>query len=336
MRNLLLLFAISLPFIVQAQKPENQATNKMNEKGVRMVSVRQGKYKVWTRKINSGKIKLLLLAGGPGSSFEYFENFAAHLKNGYEIYLYSQLGSYLSDQPADSSLQTVDAYVEDLEEVRKTLGIDNFYLLGHSWATRLALAYTAKYQQHVKGLILSNGSGLGNKLTNYDNYQQGLWADIVQELPEFKQYADSIRNYGMSEKTHPELMEQIMKQARPVFVKQHFMRLDTVPDPVYRSRIHSNEPKMHWLVDDTQRQDPLPLLSAITVPTLFIGGRYDYIPQEGYLTAKKQMKNNRDVTIYITPNGSHRAMWDDADNYFSALRSFIERVNQKKPNPKTD
>jgi proline iminopeptidase len=41
--------------------------------GIRMVPVVGGKYKVWTKKVGSGSVKVLLLHGGPGASHEYFE-----------------------------------------------------------------------------------------------------------------------------------------------------------------------------------------------------------------------------------------------------------------------
>ena len=36
------------------------------------------------------------------------------------------------------------------------LGPDNFYLLGHSWGGILAIEYALEYQQHLKGLVISN------------------------------------------------------------------------------------------------------------------------------------------------------------------------------------
>ena len=119
-----------------------------------------------------------------------------------------------------------------------------------------------------------------------------------------------------------------MKKIQPLFVKKHFLRLATPPAALTNSRMHSiGESKMHWLIEDTQRQDPLTVLGAITVPTLFIGGKYDYIPPK-YDEARRAMKNARNVTIYIAPNGSHRSMWDDSENYFAALKSFVAKVNQ--------
>ena len=48
--------------------------------------------------------------------------------------------------------------MEEVEQVRQALGLgkDNFYLLGHSWGGILAMEYALKYQQHLKGLVISN------------------------------------------------------------------------------------------------------------------------------------------------------------------------------------
>jgi proline iminopeptidase len=324
-----------MAFLISAAQKED--TSIANQPGVKMVSVRQGKYKVFTQKVGSGTNKLLLVPGGPGASFEYFEVFPLWLKDDYEIYYYSPLGSYLSDRLSDSTLQTLDGYVEELEEVRQALGLENFYVLGHSWAGRLVLTYAAKYQKHLRGLIVSNATGLGAKMidvhgrqiSDYDYYQQRLIADIAETQPDLRQYSDALRNCFITKTTQPKLMDSIMKVIQPLFVKKHFLRLPTPPEALVNSRKHSiGESKMHWLIEDTQEQDPLPVLSAITVPTLFIGGKYDYIPPK-YEEARHAMKNAKDVTIYIAPNGSHRSMWDDPENYFQAVELFVEKINKQ-------
>ena len=40
--------------------------------------------------------------------------------------------------------------------MRQGLGLDQFYLLGHSWGGLLAIEYALKYQQYLKGLVISN------------------------------------------------------------------------------------------------------------------------------------------------------------------------------------
>src|ERR1700747_1868397 len=77
---------------------------------------------------------------------------------GIEMYYYDQLGANFSDQPKDPSLWTLERYCEEVEEVRRGLGLDNFVLYGHSWGGILAMEYALKYQQHLRGLVISNRS----------------------------------------------------------------------------------------------------------------------------------------------------------------------------------
>ena len=129
--------------------------------GIRWIPVVNGKYKVWTKKIGSGKTKVLLLHGGPGFNHEYFECMEDFLPpNGFEMYYYDQLGCCNSDvpNPDDNSLWTISRYLEEVEEVRQGLGLDDFVILGHSWGGILAIEYALKYQHegHLKAIVVSN------------------------------------------------------------------------------------------------------------------------------------------------------------------------------------
>jgi proline iminopeptidase len=120
----------------------------------------KGKFNVWTKRIgNNPKIKVLLLHGGPGATHEYFECFENFLLlEGIEFIYYDQLACGNSDNPKDVSLFNLENYVEEVEQVRKALCLDksNFFLLGHSWGGILAMQYSLKYQDNLKGLIISN------------------------------------------------------------------------------------------------------------------------------------------------------------------------------------
>jgi proline iminopeptidase len=103
-----------------------------------------GGHWVWTKKVGSGNIKVLLLHGGPGADHRYFEGFEGFLPlNGIECYYYDQLDS-------------IPRYTEEVEAVRRGLNLDQFYLLGHSWGGLLAIEYALKYQAHLQGLVISN------------------------------------------------------------------------------------------------------------------------------------------------------------------------------------
>src|SRR5215217_4041148 len=130
--------------------------------GIKMIPIQTpvGNFKVWTKRFgNNPRIKVLLLHGGPSMTHEYLEAFESFFpKEGFEFYEYDQLGSYYSDQPTDSSLWVTARFVEEVEQVRKVIGADknNFYVLGNSWGGILGMEYALKYQNNMKGLIVSN------------------------------------------------------------------------------------------------------------------------------------------------------------------------------------
>src|ERR1043166_1883252 len=93
-------------------------------------------FKVWTKRTgNSPTMKVLLLHGGPGATHEYMEAFDSYFPAAsIEYYYYDQLGSAFSDQPDEPDLWDLPRFVEEVEQGRTALKLDqqNFYLLGQS------------------------------------------------------------------------------------------------------------------------------------------------------------------------------------------------------------
>lgn len=266
--------------------------------------------------------------GGPGTSPEYFENFPSKLGKNYTIYFYSQLGTYFSDIPKDSSLYTINSFVNDIEEVRKSLNLNEFYILGHSWGNQLAQAYTAKYPKHLKGLILCNN--INEKDEILEDYQTQLYANILDNIPEFSKYADSLR-FGFTGKftdfSSPDALGfQIRKKVWPIMLENHYARVSSpIPKALMLSKEHSTGRLMSELgfIKRINATDFNEFLIKIKIPTLFVGGKYDFIPPSYYVKMRQRMTNNSNVDIYICPNGSHFAMWDDQNNFFQAINKFV-------------
>ena len=84
---------------------------------------------------NNPGLRVLLLHGGPGATHEYLEACDSYLPaSGIEYYYYDQLGSGRSDQPDEPSLWDLDRFVDEVEQVRRALGLDrdSFVLYGQS------------------------------------------------------------------------------------------------------------------------------------------------------------------------------------------------------------
>ena len=340
MKNVIVLFSVFLFLSCNNETKTATATTAINDSlfaavqtgGIKVfpIETSKGKFNIWTKTVgNNPKIKVLLLNGGPGATHEYFECFESFLpQEGIEFIYYDQLGCGLSDNPKDTGMWDLSRFVEEVEQVRKTLNLtkDNFYLLGHSWGGILAMQYALKYQDNLKGLIISN---MMSSCPDYGKYAQEVLA------PQFDpKILDSIRQIEKKgDFDNPKYMELLM----PNFYAKHICRfpVDQWPEPVTRSfgKInHSLYVTMQGASEfgiggnlinwDIKKQLP-----QIKVPTLTIGGKFDTMDPEHMKWMSTQVQHGR---FLLCPNGSHMAMYDDQKNYFPGLISFIKDVNEGK------
>lgn len=118
-------------------------------------------------------------------TFECADGYLA--QESFEFIYYDQLGSYDSDQPDNISLWTSERFVEEVEQVHHALNLDrsNFPLLGQSWGGILAMEYALKYQQNLKGLIISN---MMSSVPEYNLYARQVLGPHLDpaEYKEFK------------------------------------------------------------------------------------------------------------------------------------------------------
>lgn len=296
--------------------------------GVKMIpiSTPAGNFKVWTKTIgNNPDKRLLLLHGGPGCTHEYFESFESFLpQENIEIIYYDQLGSLYSDQPKDTSLWVTERFVDELEQVRKALGLhkDNFYLLGHSWGGILAMEYALKYQDHIKGLIISNMMASGPA---YDKYAEEVLSKQMD--PEILK---TIKDLEASGKTDDPRFMQLLREH---YYSQHICRipLSEWPDPMQRGLDHINPevyvimqgPSEFGLSGRLLNWDVSKRLPEIKTPTLVIGAKYDTMDPDYMKWMATQFTNGQ---FLYCDKGSHMSMWDDQKTYFTGLTEFIKNT----------
>ena len=112
---------------------------------------------VWYRVTGTGDgIPLLVLHGGPGGTSCGYAKLDP-LGGERPVIRYDQLGTGRSGRPDDLSLWTLDRFVEEVDTVRRRLGLDRLHLLGHSWGGSLAAAYVLeKGTDGIVSLTLSS------------------------------------------------------------------------------------------------------------------------------------------------------------------------------------
>lgn len=297
--------------------------------GVRLIPVRtaKGTFRVWTKRTgNNPAIKVLLLHGGPGATHEAFEAFDSYFPGAaIEYYYYDQLGSAYSDQPDEPELWETARFVDEVEQVRQALKLDNsnFYLLGQSWGGILALEYALQHQQHLKGLIISN---------------------MVSSIPAYNEYARKVLMPAMDQTALREIQSleaakrfddpRYMALLMPHYYAHHILRLppEQWPDPVNRAFRHMNAkiyvpmqgPSELGASGKLADWDRTADLKKIAVPTLTIGARYDTMDPAAMEKMAQQVQRGR---YLYCPNGSHLAIYDDQKVYMEGIIRFLQDVS---------
>ena len=317
---------------VSANYLDNTGRDDVLSGGVKMIPVEtsKGTFRVWTKRVgNNPTMKVLLLHGGPGVTHEYLEAFDSYFPSAeIEYYYYDQLGSYYSDQPDEPELWELPRFVEEVEQVRLALGLgqENFYLYGQSWGGVLAIEYALKYQQHLKGLIISN---MMASFPAYNQYAEAVLMPAMDQavLAEIKGY-EAAGDYE-----NPRYMELLFEH----HYVEHILRMpvEEWPDPVNRAFKHLNAaiyvpmqgPSELGASGKLEQWDRTDDLDEISIPTLVIGARYDTMDPKHMEWMAATVQNGR---YLYCPNGSHLAQYDDQETYFEGLINFIRDVDSDR------
>lgn len=283
------------------------------------VDVKGGR--MWYRIIGDGReTPLLLTHGGPGGTSRAFYQLAP-IAEDRPIILFDQLGSGRSDHHTDSTLLTVENFVEQVAALKSHLGLKDFYLHGHSWGTALALEYYSKYPEGIKALIF-----------NSPYFSTPIWkadADtLILTLP------DSVQAAIKTGEESGDFESPGYKMANTVYAKNFGIRntrltseLDTVPAPS-SSFIYNYMwgPTEFTATGTLKTYNNIESLKRVTVPTLFITGEFDEARPQTVryfqtLVGGSQMK--------VIDGAGHGTMHDNRVQNIEAIQSFLASLEKK-------
>lgn len=295
------------------------------KQGTKILTLDNG-YHLWTNTQGEGDIHLLALHGGPGGNHEYWEDAAEQLaKQGLnvQVTMYDQLGSLYSDQPdySDPAIAkkylTYDYFLDEVDEVREKLGLDNFYLIGQSWGGLLVQEYAVKYGQHLKGAIISS---MVDEINDYVKHINALREKTLSlEAVAFMKQCEANNDYS-----NPKYQEYVQVMNENYIDRRQPSKLEHLKDlggdAVYNVFQGDNEFVITGKLKDWHFRDQL---KNIQVPTLITYGDHESMPVP---TGEKMAELIPNAKFVTTPGGGHHHMVDNPDVYYKHLADFIRQV----------
>lgn len=259
---------------------------------------------------NASGFPVLFLHGGPGSQTRpehrrYFD------PDFYHIVLFDQRGCGRSTPAGCIEANTIWHLVEDMETIRRKLGVGKWLLFGGSWGSTLALAYATTYPQRVAGLIL-RGVFLGSR-GELDWYLNGLrgfipaaWERLTGGIGE-----DIVGRYNR-DVNHPDTAFATAAACRWMDFEQSAMAIGAPSAPAGETSdraalLAPARVQLHYLAAQCFLREGqlMQAASAVTAPAIIVQGRTDMVCPP--LTAYELSKRLPAAQLRIIEQAGHAA-----------------------------
>ena len=204
---------------------------------------------------------------------------------------------------------------EDLENLRKNLGISQWVVMGHAFGGMLAMDYASRYPNQIKGLILSSSGGIDLEFMDYfgDNYETRL----------SKADRDSLWYWE----------NDYRKTKNPDLAREKRFRFEQMPYLFDRNQIgrlmrHLQEEdfsertsQLIWEEIQRNRFDLKQSLKGFPKPVLIIGGRQDPIGTATFYKIDRTLPNTQ---LHIIDRCGHYPWIEQPEEYYEWITRFLE------------
>lgn len=276
--------------------------------------------KVWYQIHNEEAkgIPLLVLHGGPGSSSFSMQGLS-ELAIDRRVIIFDQLGCGRSDRPNDDSLWILERFVQEVAQVRESLGLEDVHILGHSWGTTLAAAYYLSGALGIKSIIFSSPC-LSAPLWEEDQKKN------LKKLP--REIQDIIAISEENETTDtPEYLKAI-----EVFNNHFVCRLNPYPEHLKKGKSYRNPhvyqlmwgPSEFTVKGNLKSFDCTGDLSQIQIPTLYTCGKFDEATPESTEYFSSLTPNGK---FHVFENSAHMAYIEEPEEYLTVMNEFLKSIH---------
>jgi len=223
---------------------------------------------------------LLVISGGPGSDHRYMRVGGSfdELSKSRQIVMFDQRGT--SNSGPATATPRLAQWADDVEAVRRDLGVSELNLLGHSFGGIVAMAYADTYRDRVKSMVFANSTATSIKET--DNILADVFPDRIEQW----------------QQTRRALTPRFKARDIAVFTSMEFVDLargdafmEAIEDYNYNIEVNNA------LRLDMAELDYTVSVSGYDFPVLVIHGRYDPVITPATAWKLHQLIPGSEITI---------------------------------------
>ncbi|WED42767.1 alpha/beta fold hydrolase [Legionella cardiaca] len=258
---------------------------------------------------------VFMLPGGPGANHSHYKDYECLATTGNIVFI-DPRGCGLSDKKEPSSY-TMQNYIQDVDEIRKSLDLEKIVLLGKSYGAMCALGYTLSYPQYVSSLVLAAGSPsyknietarLNVKKRGTLEQQQAceqLWDGSFKNVEEVNKFFDVMDTMYSWRKRHNLSVERPGAEYPFAYEPLNqgfggFLRTFN-----YEDRLHK-----------------------VRCKTLILVGEEDWITDKKH--SEFMASKIPDNQLIVFPHADHSMESDVPEAFFSSIRDFVKSQYEKR------
>src|SRR5579863_9931831 len=251
-----------------------------------------------------------VIHGGPGGDHSSFKGPLTPLSERMQLVYFDHRGQGRSAR-GDAAKYTLDENVEDMEALRRFLGLGPIGSIGTSYGGMVAQAHAARYPDAVSHLILVVTASHGGFIKRAQ--------EIVRErgTPEQQRVSEAL---WRGELRDAAAMRHFYEVMGPLYSLKH--------DPVATARghlrtTHEAKPLNRAFAPGgfLRSFDLRPELPRITAPTLVIAGRHDWICPPEFSEEIARLIPHAELRIF--EQSSHSVRADEPQALIDAIAGFV-------------
>ncbi len=262
-------------------------------------------------------IPLVLLNSGPGGAHHHYHPYFSKMRDVARVIYYDARGTGKSSVDDTGKTYTIRQAVEDVECLRKALGIEKWAVFGWSFGGFLAQCYALTYPEHITGLVLVAASD-GLRKVKMKHSRKSMFLSQAER--------DAIRKIYAEERAGKLTLAQTVYNAHLAgdWKKQDYYK--PTLDELVRDTLYewTPAPGFNELMSiDKQKISLDGKFNDFEIPTLVCEGKWDLI----WDTDKVDFmhKNHPHAQVEVFEKSGHKIFADEPEKFFSLLKDFLEK-----------
>ena len=259
----------------------------------------------------------LVIHGGPGGDHSGFKPALSPLAEQLQLVYFDHRGQGRSAR-GNPALYTLDENVEDMEALRRHLGLGPVVSIGISYGGMVAMAHAARYPDAVSHMVLAVTASHSGFLRRAQ--------DFVREkgTAEQRRVCDTLWAGGF---TSPAEVEEYYAIMGPLYSR----RFDPAKAGAVRGRSEASPEPLNRAFGPEgfmRTMDLRPELPRITAPTLILAGRHDWICAPEWSEELHALLPGSRLVVF--EESSHSLRVDEPERLVAEILGFCGHAGQAR------